>query len=252
MVPGLPENGMFRCADVELPPGRRIYADGPRPVAWVTGQTVENPGRQWRALLRLHGQTGLVPVLLDPDDASGDFWFTDPVEPTEIDHVDPLDVLGEAWGDGAEIEGKAQLDDFPFAGLAPAEGGGEGDESIESALASFAPAHIGLIAADRPADALAAAGWIVFDNLRDHSNGVWIGSVLRSFEDRFGARLLKVGPAAEIRLLVERPPRTIAAATRVAVEHVAFADDWPGSGAVNVTMLAPHLVDARIWSFWWD
>jgi hypothetical protein len=45
---------------------------------------------------------------------------------------------------------------------------------------------------------------------------VWIGSVLRSWEDRFSARLLNVGPGAEIRLLVERPPRTRGTAEKIA------------------------------------
>jgi hypothetical protein len=43
-------------------------------------------------------------------------------------------------------------------------------------------------------------------------------------EDRFGARLIDVG-YADIRLLVERPPRTLAAAQRIAAEHVVFADE---------------------------
>jgi Domain of unknown function (DUF4253) len=48
-------------------------------------------------------------------------------------------------------------------------------------------------------------------------------SVLRSWEDRFAACLIDVG-SAEIRLLVERPPRTLAAAQRIAAEHYVLAD----------------------------
>jgi len=64
-----------------------------------------------------------------------------------------------------------------------------------------------------------------------------IAAVLRSWEDRFGARLLEVG-FAEIRLLVQRPPRTIEATRAVAAEHFAFADECgavpPGSGALEL------------------
>jgi len=42
--------------------------------------------------------------------------------------------------------------------------------------------------------------------------------MLRSWEDRFGARLIDVG-FADLRLLVERPPRTLEAAQRLAAEQ---------------------------------
>jgi hypothetical protein len=108
------------------------------------------------------------------------------------------------------------------------------------------------VPAARSADVPAAVGWVAFDDLADHPNGVWIGSVLRSFEDRFGARLLKIGPGARIRLLVERPPRTIQAARKVAAEHKAFADEHADLGSVTVAMLAPVLMDSPVWAFWWD
>ncbi len=77
------------------------------------------------------------------------------------------------------------------------------------------------------------AGWLTFDDFREYDfHGpdpvgapVWIAAVLRTWEDRFGARLLNVGPGAEIRLLVQRPPATRQAAQRVAAEHYAFADE---------------------------
>jgi hypothetical protein len=84
--------------------------------------------------------------------------------------------------------------------------------SPAAALGWFQPAQIGLVPAARPADVPAAVGWVAFSDLMDQPNGVWIGSVLRSFERRFGARLVKIGPGAAIRLLVERPPRSLQAA----------------------------------------
>src|SRR5215469_17486737 len=50
-----------------------------------------------------------------------------------------------------------------------------------------------------------------------------LAAVLRSWEDRFGVRLLEVG-FADIRLLVSRPPQTLEAAQPIAAEHFAFAD----------------------------
>jgi hypothetical protein len=97
------------------------------------------------------------------------FWFTDPVDPAEIDQVDPAGVLAVAWGDGIETEDNPQLNGAPFTGLAPAENDNYDEAVIASTLEELSPAYIGLVAANRPADALAAAGWIVFDNLLDHS-----------------------------------------------------------------------------------
>jgi hypothetical protein len=99
-----------------------------------------------------------------------------------------------------------------------------------AALAELPPARVGLVPARRPADVPATVGWAVFgadgpaesDPVQWSANAVWVGSVLRSFEDRFGATLLKLGPGAELRLLVERPPRTLEHATKIAAEHSVF------------------------------
>jgi Domain of unknown function (DUF4253) len=74
--------------------------------------------------------------------------------------------------------------------------------------------------------------------------------VLRSWEARFGARLLRIGADSTLRVLVERPPVTVDAAQRVAAEHIAFADEPRQSG--SVADLGEALIGAPIWSFWWD
>ena len=61
--------------------------------------------------------------------------------------------------------------------------------------------------------------------------------MLRSWEDRFGARLLQVG-FDEIRLLAERPPRTLQAALHVAAEHCAFGDECAGKGLRDIPGVA--------------
>jgi Domain of unknown function (DUF4253) len=74
--------------------------------------------------------------------------------------------------------------------------------------------------------------------------------VLRSWEDRFGARLLEVG-FDDIRLLVSRPPQTLEAAQPIAAEHFAFADD-AHKGLHHVGWIARALVNNPFWDFWWD
>jgi hypothetical protein len=112
-----------------------------------------------------------------------------------------------------------------------------------------------------PADALPATGWFTFDDVLGYPPfppepvypAVWIAAVLRSWEDRFGARLLNIGPGAEIRLLVQRPPRSPEAARRVAAEHWAFADECDGCGPGDITEITAALLNQpALWQFWWD
>ena len=132
---------------------------------------------------------------------------------------------------------------------------------LRQTLSSLRLARIGLIPARRPADALPATGWFTFDDVLGYPPfppdpvypAVWIAAVLRSWEDRFGARLLNIGPGAEIRLLVQRPPRSPDAARRVAAEHWAFADECDGCGRGDITEITAALLrQPALWQFWWD
>ena len=87
-----------------------------------------------------------------------------------------------------------------------------------------------------------------------------ISAVLRSWEDRFGARLLQIG-FDRIRLLVERPPRTADAALRLAAEQHVFCDECQhGKGEMGTDLpgldtvpgLAQWVLATPAWTFWWD
>ena len=112
------------------------------------------------------------------------------------------------------------------------------------------PARIGLAVADRPADVLARIGWTGAVN---YPTALPIAAVLRSWEDRFGARLMQIG-FDRIRLLVERPPRTADAALRLAAEQYVFCDECHHEIAATGTIpgLAICLLSAPAWTFWWD
>jgi hypothetical protein len=77
-----------------------------------------------------------------------------------------------------------------------------------------------------------------------------LAAVLRSWEDRFGARLIDVG-FADLRLFAERPPRTLAAARRLAAGQVVVAEDCI-DGARDIPDVAVRLLNGPIWTFWWD
>jgi hypothetical protein len=134
-----------------------------------------------------------------------------------------------------------------FPGLAPPEDTPLSPQQLGHALGSLPAARIGLVRAVRPADVLPLIGWTP----SDQSDALPVAAVVRSWEDRFGARLLMVG-FAEISLLVSRPPRSIEHARRIAAEHFVFCDECAGRGLSNVPRIAASLLETPIWTFWWD
>ena len=92
----------MRLGTVRLPDGRLLRSKGGEgePVAWVTGEPVAEPGPVWSALTALHGQTGLVPILLSPD--GGDYLEPscgDTVAAADVDRVDAAVILEHRWAD---------------------------------------------------------------------------------------------------------------------------------------------------------
>ena len=101
----------------------------------------------------------------------------------------------------------------------------------------------------RPADVLAVVGWDGAINY--HGTSAPLACVLRSWEDRFGARLVRLGFDA-MDLLVERPLPSYQAALGVAAEHFAFCPDNIYQGEGSIRRYAASLSGTAIWSFWWD
>lgn len=282
----LPGEGPVKFGPVSLPAGKLITRNPrPDPVAWVTVNPVPESGRVWAALSELHPQTGLVPVQLDglridslfhgdrhglPGDALRP-WdnaeFGRPQDPREADTIDVGALLGNLW----RGEVRTDVDDpeeterwAPFTpewpGLAEPEHTpltlAEREHALDVVLPGIRRANlatpdarIGLIRAGRPADVLAAIGWGGLANRGEEALMPLI-AMLRSWEDRFGARLIDVG-FADVRLLVDRPPRTLEAAERLAAEQALLADDCI-DGSRDVPDIAPRLVNAPVWTFWWD
>lgn len=255
----LPEDGEVQLGEVVLPPGRRIVPmDGPGdPVAWVTTRPVPDAGLAWSALSDLYQQTSLVPVLLTDSERDEDFYFYAPADVADLDHLDAADMLRTLWDQSMPLN---QVDDFhavserapfsrQFPGLAPPEDSGLSMAQLHATLRSLPPAPVALVPARRAADVLPMVGWCNPDRFE---TSLPIAVVLRSWEVRFGARLLRVGPGAQIQLLVERPPRTTETAQRIAAEHFAFCDECAGQGLREIPEITASLVNAPTWIFWWD
>jgi hypothetical protein len=77
-----------------------------------------------------------------------------------------------------------------------------------------------------------------------------LSAMLRSWEDRFGARVVAF-EGATLHVSVVRPPVTAADASLVAFEHVLLGDDNHG-GQLHFADYAHYLRGTRHWQFWWD
>jgi hypothetical protein len=262
----LPEDGEDLAFTIGLyGPGRRHRSQG-RPVTWITDWAQGSAGTRWDELSDKAGQTGLRPFLLadmagEPGrpwgfpGGNGDEVISTPLDTAAIGRLDAAAVLAGYWwyddGPFAEDEEfRAMLAPFGpgFPGLAAAIAAELDPELMRRALYQYTrDARIGLVPAQRPADVLACLGWQGAVNSRETAD---ITAVLRSWEDRFGARLLEVGFAG-IRLLVSRPPCTLEAALPIAAEQVAFSEEAHG-GLRAVDEIARAIVGNPFWDFWWD
>ncbi|MGW1751655.1 DUF4253 domain-containing protein [Streptomyces sp. NPDC002092] len=240
-----------------LPPGRLVdeTVEGPwhEPLLWVADEQPA-PGA-WDALQRTAPGAGLLPLLVE---VGGDFggpeqWELAPGEMSYPGDHDPEDVLAEYWEECA-----ADGDEWP--GLAPALSTTADPDAAASTLVDAVLAGSGgplkdprlaLVPARRSADIPAAIGWMGPAN---HENDVArLCAVLRSWEDRFGIRVVALG-FDQLTVSVAAPPATLAEAEAVAAEHFAFCPDNLLQGAdTTLAAYAEHqLLDQPVWHFWWD
>jgi hypothetical protein len=144
----------------------------------------------------------------------------------------------------------------PFPGLALAERGLGDTGHYQATLDSTPPARLGLVAAHRLADVPHAIGWLGATNHFMTDQGPTLLSVMmRSWEERFGATLYRLG-FDTMEFLVERPPPSEASALAVAAEHFAFAGSDGFSAYTtpisSIRTLARAIEGSPTWRFWWD
>ncbi|MEV0674942.1 DUF4253 domain-containing protein [Actinosynnema sp. NPDC050436] len=262
-----------RTLSVPLPPGRPVVPgeNGGRAAFWLGDGPV--PEGLWARLRAEHARSGLWPLLLDAlDDEEPDYrpWGNGEVAPGRMSSPaahDPAALLARWWAehtgedpDDALTPGERDAVTAPYGrrwpGLAPArpvaaDPGRIADGLAEHIRAGHPTVRLGLVAADRAADAVTAAGWLGPANYTQ--DAAELSAVLRSWEDRFGARVVAVG-FATLLLAVAAPPATREEAVAVAAEHFALCPDnvWQDGEPHTLQAYAERLVGDHSWTFWWD
>jgi hypothetical protein len=259
-----------RALSVPLPPGRIVRGDeGDSDLAalWLSDEPA--PDGLWARLRAEHSRSGLWPLLLRPlsDEPSrpwedGELWPDDMSSP---DEHDPEALLAQWWQDNTVTD--PEQDDLspaerlaitaPYGqhwpGLAPSAKRDDPDrvaDTLAAELPTFGGTwRLGLVATDRGADALTIAGWIGPVNYTNDT--AELSAVLRSWEERFGARVVGAG-FADLYLSVAAPPRNREEALPIAAEHFAFCPDNIWQGSETLEAYADGLVEANAWVFWWD
>ncbi|ROO88383.1 uncharacterized protein DUF4253 [Actinocorallia herbida] len=260
------DGGNGRTLNVPLPEGAVVWPDRSyrrdhpvtRPAFWLSDAPVT--ADVWRSLAAEHPYSGLWPLLLDE---TAQPWAAGQIAPepeTEIDVYEPAQFMAEVWQDmieprlryGDDFEDLAPFGKFCPGLAAPGEPMAEPHEAADwlaGRLADGRSTLLGLVAATRSADSLAVMGW---QGALNHNP--WtapMAAVARGWEDRFGARLVRVG-FNTMDFSVAAPPRDAEHAVHVAAEHWAFCPDVVVQGAGTLEGYAAELVGRNAWSFWWD
>lgn len=254
-LPKLASDPSGRSLGLQLPPGRLIDTtdEGPwhEPLLWHA-QRPAAPGN-WSALGGASARAGLLAVLVDLGGSQGGpaAWELTPGQMSYPGDHDAEEVLEEYWEEcaaaGEEWPGPAgalTLTSDPDNRAAQVA-----DALTDEPRSWFAAPHLALVPARRSADVPAAVGWT--GPVNHENDTARLCAVLRSWEDRFGIRVVGLGFDVLV-LSVAAPPATPAEATAVAAEHFAFCPDNVLQGPGDLTSYAEQLVGEHVWSFWWD
>ena len=252
----LPEPGKPVVGGVTLPPGRLIRPEGDddTEVLWITTEPVADIAKVWGTLSCAFTDTGLWPLVLQSLEGQCDRpWDEGELEPDESsdpDDVDPALQLAEWWSDNAHDEDGEEPAPFgaEFPGLA-APSTAAFDPGAAEAVVKDLGGRLGLVPVMRPADAVAAIGWMGPANY--YGDMGQLAAVLRSWEDRFGAFVVGIG-FDTLFVSVGRPPATDEDALAVAAEHFAVCPDNVWQNAISFRDYAAELKGRNVWAFWWD
>ncbi len=258
-LPTLAADPAGRSLGLDLPPGALLdtTVDGPwdEPLLWRADAPAA-PG-DWLRLASARRTAGLCPVLVGgrPDsEPHPDKWELDPALASYPGDHDAEEVLAELW---EEYAAEAQDADWPglaAAGVPDVDPDGwaaEVTDALVGGASRLQEPRLALVPARRSADIPAAIGWCGPVSLAE--DVAELCAVLRSWEDRFGVRVVAL-TFDQLIVSVAAPPRTRAEAEAIAAEHYAFcpANITQGGHASLRAYAEREVLGARSWTFWWD
>jgi hypothetical protein len=235
---------------VALPPGRVVEVGG-EPAFWLSDDAA--PAGLW-ALLRIkHEASGLWPVLVVEDGP----WWTHSATPEDVGYIDqhdPDEFMTETWDAWVERADEDFEVLAPFGEHCPgltAAGEPERDpDAVADWYAGLIEAdgpRLALVPVDRSADAPTVMGW---EGAASHADTVPLSAFLRSWEERFGARVVQVGEFA-MNVAVAAPPVAEEHAVHVAAEHWVFCPENVERHAGTLVGYGKQIQEKIAWPFSW-
>ncbi|MFJ8308846.1 MULTISPECIES: DUF4253 domain-containing protein [unclassified Streptomyces] len=246
-LPHLTDDPTGKSLGLDLPPGR-LFGPASEPLLWYA----DDPAgpEDWARLSPARRAAGLHPVLLGGIRELADWGLTLDDTSYPGDH-DAEDVLAGLWETYAEDELGYESEEWPGLALAPAlqedpdRKAAEiaGTATVEGPLKG---ARLALVPARRSADIPAAIGWT--GPLNHEEDVARLCAVLRSWEDRFGIRVVGL-TSDHLTLSVAAPPTNREEALILAAEHFAFCPD-----AIETDLYehANSLMSTGSWAFRWN
>ena len=240
-----------------LPPGRLVDTtdEGPwhEPLLWLADDQAA-PGT-WDALRHAPRALGLLPVTIEAGGSQGtpESWELMPGEMSYPGDHEAEEVLSDLWEASA-----AEGEEWPGLAEEPEAAGDDDPDTVAAAIADSLLAggplkdpRLALVPARRSADIPTAIGWT--GPMNHEGDTARLSAVLRSWEDRYGIRVVALG-FDHLLVSVAAPPTTPADAQALAAEHFAFCPDtiWQGSDTTLAEYAEHQLLNQPAWHFWWD
>lgn len=243
-TPGpLPDADARDHAGIALPPGGIVTAQegSGAPVAWISAEVL--PEDQLNELVRsfaaVFPHTGLWPMQARGlEDGNLDRpWDNGEMEGPEGEISDTLAML-------LALNHSADPTVPAVSALAAAQPGPD----LRPDQLDVEAGGLLLVPVGRPADVPAALGW--WGGTNYCMSGADFSSVLRSWEDRFGAILVSIG-FDTMTVQVGRRPQTEEQTDALLREHYGFCPDNIDQG-MQPDAFRLGLTQWGYWNFWWD
>ncbi|MFH8462539.1 DUF4253 domain-containing protein [Streptomyces sp. NPDC017991] len=228
-----------------LPPGRLLGpCRAPCPLVWLSNGPRGDAADWWKRLYARRRETGLYPLLLEyPDDSfepGGGGYGAD---------ADAATYFRSAW---RHDDSWPPLPRWPGLAAPASVISGIDVHAVDVASAVVREGRarcLALVQIARGADAPAALNW---RGMANHLNAQELSAVLRSWEDRFGLRVVGLGHGSLYVSVAARPTRLDQARILAAEHYLTCPDVFYEDPDMDWSTYPEDLMRRHTWRFWWD